>query len=147
VLPQRLSFAGGISLVYLPFFSTRRRHTRWPRDWSSDVCSSDLRVQLPHVSEVAEVREPHAAIREHVRHLREIKGLIGQRVWSLTQQKNEQSSCDGEHRGGCQIDTPARRADRVHEIWRRFAERQRADQNAERETASGAEPRRDNFHR
>src|SRR5690625_3726666 len=23
-------------------FSSRRRHTRWPRDWSSDVCSSDL---------------------------------------------------------------------------------------------------------
>src|SRR5207253_5146318 len=23
--------------------SSRRRHTRWPRDWSSDVCSSDLR--------------------------------------------------------------------------------------------------------
>src|SRR5690625_7444235 len=28
------------------FFSSRRRHTRWPRDWSSDVCSSDLRVGL-----------------------------------------------------------------------------------------------------
>src|SRR5690625_7398695 len=27
------------------FFSSRRRHTRWPRDWSSDVCSSDLDVQ------------------------------------------------------------------------------------------------------
>src|SRR5207253_6344272 len=26
------------------FFSSRRRHTRWPRDWSSDVCSSDLKV-------------------------------------------------------------------------------------------------------
>src|SRR5437870_2175734 len=26
------------------FFSSRRRHTRWPRDWSSDVCSSDLRA-------------------------------------------------------------------------------------------------------
>src|SRR5439155_3432858 len=26
------------------FFSSRRRHTRWPRDWSSDVCSSDLTV-------------------------------------------------------------------------------------------------------
>src|SRR5439155_7289204 len=26
------------------FFSSRRRHTRWPRDWSSDVCSSDLSV-------------------------------------------------------------------------------------------------------
>src|SRR5690625_6341907 len=24
------------------FFSSRRRHTRCPRDWSSDVCSSDL---------------------------------------------------------------------------------------------------------
>src|SRR2546429_2513885 len=24
------------------FFSTRRRHTRCSRDWSSDVCSSDL---------------------------------------------------------------------------------------------------------
>src|SRR5439155_16051007 len=23
---------------------SRRRHTRWPRDWSSDVCSSDLEV-------------------------------------------------------------------------------------------------------
>src|SRR5207253_3798651 len=29
------------------FFSSRRRHTRWPRDWSSDVCSSDLFVRLP----------------------------------------------------------------------------------------------------
>src|SRR5690625_6978445 len=32
-------------------FSSRRRHTRWPRDWSSDVCSSDLKAleksQLP----------------------------------------------------------------------------------------------------
>src|SRR5690625_2919991 len=27
------------------FFSSRRRHTRWPRDWSSDVCSSDLIIK------------------------------------------------------------------------------------------------------
>src|SRR5438105_11192032 len=27
------------------FFSSRRRHTRSTRDWSSDVCSSDLSVQ------------------------------------------------------------------------------------------------------
>src|SRR5207253_5032167 len=35
------------------FFSSRRRHTRWPRDWSSDVCSSDLgetRTSHDHVS-------------------------------------------------------------------------------------------------
>src|SRR5690606_41127860 len=28
------------------FFSSRRRHTRFSRDWSSDVCSSDLRWLL-----------------------------------------------------------------------------------------------------
>src|SRR5690606_40624292 len=28
--------------VLLFFFSSRRRHTRFSRDWSSDVCSSDL---------------------------------------------------------------------------------------------------------
>src|SRR3712207_7555669 len=28
----------------LVFFSSRRRHTRYWRDWSSDVCSSDLTV-------------------------------------------------------------------------------------------------------
>src|SRR3712207_7773698 len=30
-----------LNLVYF-FFSSRRRHTRYWRDWSSDVCSSDL---------------------------------------------------------------------------------------------------------
>src|SRR5690625_5550352 len=33
-----------IVLHHLFFFASRRRHTRWPRDWSSDVCSSDLRI-------------------------------------------------------------------------------------------------------
>src|SRR2546429_4735012 len=28
------------------FFSSRRRHTRCSRDWSSDVCSSDLQPDL-----------------------------------------------------------------------------------------------------
>src|SRR5215475_12440931 len=29
------------------FFSSRRRHTRFSRDWSSDVCSSDLTLAKP----------------------------------------------------------------------------------------------------
>src|SRR5699024_5862564 len=29
-------------LLFVFFFSSRRRHTRSKRDWSSDVCSSDL---------------------------------------------------------------------------------------------------------
>src|SRR5438876_9802869 len=32
------------------FFSSRRRHTRWTGDWSSDVCSSDLIVTTDIVS-------------------------------------------------------------------------------------------------
>src|SRR6266511_3572534 len=42
------------------FFSSRRRHTRFSRDWSSDVCSSDLR-ELGYEAEVvgaAEETEP-----------------------------------------------------------------------------------------
>src|SRR5437660_6722400 len=44
------------------FFSSRRRHTRWPRDWSSDVCSSDLNglsanKPLFHMSDAVGVRE------------------------------------------------------------------------------------------
>src|SRR6266508_839001 len=35
-----------LSSMFFFFFSSRRRHTRWPRDWSSDMCSSDLRSPL-----------------------------------------------------------------------------------------------------
>src|SRR2546422_11325981 len=42
------------------FFSSRRRHTRCSRDWSSDVCSSDLNV----VYGVVIVSLVHGAARE-----------------------------------------------------------------------------------
>src|SRR5690606_40575534 len=38
--PVILSFLLSASSKF--FFSSRRRHTRFSRDWSSDVCSSDL---------------------------------------------------------------------------------------------------------
>src|SRR5438445_2504539 len=34
--------------IFFFFFSSRRRHTRYWRDWSSDVCSSDLANQRRH---------------------------------------------------------------------------------------------------
>src|SRR5256886_11421125 len=37
-------------LQYFFFFSSRRRHTRFDCDWSSDVCSSDLAGRLPGVA-------------------------------------------------------------------------------------------------
>src|SRR6266513_4845513 len=39
------------------FFSSRRRHTRSKRDWSSDVCSSDLEMQRLRVHR--QCREQH----------------------------------------------------------------------------------------
>src|SRR5690606_39905358 len=41
------------------FFSSRRRHTRFSRDWSSDVCSSDLSFSLLYVPK-------HGSTIEHV---------------------------------------------------------------------------------
>src|SRR5690606_41682835 len=38
------------------FFSSRRRHTRFSRDWSSDVCSSDLWEWEEDVTSFADVR-------------------------------------------------------------------------------------------
>src|SRR5713226_6463424 len=42
-------------MVGVFFFSSRRRHTRWTGDWSSDVCSSDLRPPA------GDTRKPPAA--------------------------------------------------------------------------------------
>src|SRR2546422_10217549 len=41
------------------FFSSRRRHTRCSRDWSSDVCSSDL-FQLPREQCREEAESAHS---------------------------------------------------------------------------------------
>src|SRR3712207_8729618 len=49
------------------FFSSRRRHTRYWRDWSSDVCSSDL---------ILEPREKRVFVKDMAYHA---KGLMGSR--------------------------------------------------------------------
>src|SRR3712207_7987242 len=43
-------------MLLIFFFSSRRRHTRYWRDWSSDVCSSDL-VHFYAGTHGAELRE------------------------------------------------------------------------------------------
>src|SRR5215203_3518181 len=61
-------------MLFLFFFSSRRRHTRYWRDWSSDVCSSDLvrrgqRIEVgpepgtPIVADLAPVAAGRAAAR------------------------------------------------------------------------------------
>src|SRR5439155_12725932 len=42
----------------------RRRHTRWPRDWSSDVCSSDLASGIRREGEPEDVPGLTSRIRQ-----------------------------------------------------------------------------------
>src|SRR5437762_3051433 len=44
VMPE-LRCSCSVTLLWKFFFSSRRRHTRYIGDWSSDVCSSDLGAQ------------------------------------------------------------------------------------------------------
>src|SRR2546428_10656278 len=47
------------------FFSSRRRHTRSDRDWSSDVCSSDLSTRTPAVQNLCKEifgKEPNKTV-------------------------------------------------------------------------------------
>src|SRR5690554_7087250 len=41
-------------LFFFFFFSSRRRHTRCGRDWSSDVCSSDLEKKVKKLERFSE---------------------------------------------------------------------------------------------
>src|SRR5690606_40166092 len=59
-LLYRYALCYGLSSVF--FFSSRRRHTRFSRDWSSDVCSSDL---LPLHERVVRT-EPRKQLRDRV---------------------------------------------------------------------------------
>src|SRR5690625_5893626 len=55
-------------------FSSRRRHTRCPRDWSSDVCSSDLNdAEIPVYANVTA---------EPVKDRDEIKDLLIKQLYS-----------------------------------------------------------------
>src|SRR5256886_5850644 len=46
-LPFSVDWLSEIMILLIFFFSSRRRHTRFDCDWSSDVCSSDLLRRRP----------------------------------------------------------------------------------------------------
>src|SRR6266542_6059843 len=76
-----------VSLFF--FFSSRRRHTRCYRDWSSDVCSSDLglaqvfpRLGLAHSNRAEEILAPEHRDRDEkvgkrVPHALDLRSALG----------------------------------------------------------------------
>src|SRR2546430_9238296 len=65
------------------FFSSRRRHTRFDCDWSSDVCSSDLPARAGRVGEELRadrgqqhVFVPHPRSEEHTSELQSQSNLV-----------------------------------------------------------------------
>src|SRR5690606_41072676 len=77
------------------FFSSRRRHTRFSRDWSSDVCSSDLAVDVAvqetpvgvdHTQDVA--AEPEAVLERLAQHFRAAVDADG--LEALLEQRSEE---------------------------------------------------------
>src|SRR5690606_40846250 len=61
------------------FFSSRRRHTRFSRDWSSDVCSSDL------VSPGVEAREIAGFVANQA-----LEGVSGEELQRIADEQNQQ---------------------------------------------------------
>src|SRR5207253_3970443 len=63
----------------------RRRHTRWPRDWSSDVCSSDLTAPLEIVMKALRSRNPFlaGAILQNIQGRQLPLASTGRLVWWL----------------------------------------------------------------
>src|SRR5690606_40634134 len=67
------------------FFSSRRRHTRFSRDWSSDVCSSDLQFVKQPVHLPLPVRPRRGIGRDAVQCV-----LIGANLECELQQRSEE---------------------------------------------------------
>src|SRR6266542_3962001 len=53
--------------MFFFFFSSRRRHTRCYRDWSSDVCSSDLELRMDRSAFVTIPPNPNLGLNRFVR--------------------------------------------------------------------------------
>src|SRR5207253_5422854 len=75
-----------------------RRHTRWPRDWSSDVCSSDLDVMdrsIPQPrSELSKYAPRIITIQIPVDKIGDIIGPKGKTIRSIQEQTGAEINVD-----------------------------------------------------
>src|SRR6266403_4805641 len=65
--------------MFFFFFSSRRRHTRSLRDWSSDVCSSDLEA-ITTLAASGDWRAVHLRLTNQVRPLEYLASALVEKV-------------------------------------------------------------------
>src|SRR5690606_39824957 len=73
---------------FIFFFSSRRRHTRFSRDWSSDVCSSDLYLTDEEFAQRNEAVEQLARRYEN----EDSEGTMGMGHWAEVSAANRRTS-------------------------------------------------------
>src|SRR2546429_1959992 len=90
-----------VSVVF--FFSSRRRHTRCSRDWSSDVCSSDLllvwwigiaelTVPVPHVPRFRDAStDVITQIAGQMQH--QVPHAVSVRIWFRSEERRVGKEC------------------------------------------------------
>src|SRR5207247_8485901 len=88
-----------VQRVVFFFFSSRRRHTRSTRDWSSDVCSSDLYVVL---AAFPQALEHHVRVQEQFvpTSLQQLVDLVGSQPVALDQLAGQRPRRSEERRVG-----------------------------------------------
>src|SRR5260370_25252430 len=78
------------------FFSSRRRHTRFKCDWSSDVCSSDLPPTVSPLlcktvgGRLSAGRVQSVALRMVVQREREIEAFVKTEYWTIAANRSEE---------------------------------------------------------
>src|SRR5699024_11438542 len=97
-----------LEMLYLFFFSRRRRHTRSKHDWSSDVCSSDHVLDQDVVDLRVDVVGGDAGLgglagrlqreRGDPRRLADPGGDVGE-IGRASWRERVEGSCDGEYLG------------------------------------------------
>src|SRR2546429_5239792 len=83
-------------MCYFFFFSSRRRHTRCSRDWSSDVCSSDLITTIQGATTIihAATTTEILAVTTTVRELTMITDIVMEAFGTVTAIRSEEHTSE-----------------------------------------------------
>ena len=126
---------------------SRRGASRGEARAQEDGNPGPHRVELPHVPEVSEVGQSNAPIAEDFGDLPNVQARRRRRVGTVSDgEQNDEPSRRGQRRDEEHVAPPVSASDRVDEVGRRLAERERSDEHAQRHAAPAPKPARQHLH-